>query len=175
MKQFGRNTLLRSIFERAAMDGVRRDEILAEIDLDPALANQPGAFIPSENIVDAVEFAAIATKRSDFGLELGGKQDHRTLGPVWLLVEHCSSVAEAVAEGSRYLHLHNSALVYTLTADRNRYIFRFELRARGKYAPRHYVETMLMIFVRFCQLLLTPKWAPLGVTLEHDRIAERVK
>src|ERR1700687_5064886 len=80
MKQFGRNTLLRSIFERAAMDGVRRDEILAEIDLDPALANQPGAFIPSENIVDAVEFAAIATKRSDFGLELGGKQDHRTLG-----------------------------------------------------------------------------------------------
>ena len=171
MQQFGRNTLLRSLFEQAAIHGVRRQDILTEIDLDPALADQPGAFIPSEKLIDAVEFVAIASGRKDFGLHLGSTQDHRLLGPIGVLVEHCRSVSDAVAEGSRYLHLHNSALVYTLTAEKDRCQFRLQLRARGKYAPSQYVDALFMMFLRFCRLLLSPNWVPLAVSFEHERVA----
>jgi len=170
MRKFGRNTILRSLFEQAAREGVSRQEILSEIDLDASVADQPGAFIASEKLIDAVEYAAIASGRKDFGLQLGGAQNHRLLGPVGLLVEHCRTVAEAVAEGSRYLHLHNSALLYTLTTQADRSVFRLQLLARGKYAPTQYVEALLTMFLRFCRLLLSPSWAPLAVSFEHERI-----
>ena len=172
MQRYSRNNLLRSIFELAERHGVDRSAILAEINLDPALAAELGAFVPSEKIIDAVEFAAVATQRNDFGLCLGSFNDHRTLGPVGVLVENCNTVAEAVAEGSRYLHLHNSALLYTLTPDQNRYAFRLQLDARGKYPPRHYVEALLTMFIRFCRLVIDDTWHPLLIQFEHEKVAD---
>ena len=173
MQQLGRNTLLRSIFELAELHGVKRSRILNDIGLEPALANQAGAFVDSSKLIDAVEFAAIATGRNDFGLLLGNSQDHRSLGPIGLLVEHCRSVAEAVAEGSRYIHLHNSALLYTLTLDNNEYVFRLQLGTRGKYAPRHYVEALLTMSVRFCRVMLGADWYPNSVLFRHQRMARK--
>lgn len=172
MQRYGRNNMLRSIFELAESYGVSRSRILTEIDLDPALASELGAYIPSEKLIDAVEFAAIATQRNDFGLLLGSQNDHRTMGPVGVLVEHCSTVADAVAEGTRFLRLHNSALLYTLTPDQNRYAFRLQLDARGKYPPRQYVEALLTMFVRFCRIVIDDEWRPLSIQFEHEKAAD---
>ncbi len=173
MQRLGRNTFLRNVFELAEFYGVSRSKILAEIDLEPALAAELGAFVPSEKLIDAVEFAAVATQRNDFGLLLGSQNDHRTLGPVGVLAEHCRTIAEAVAEATRFLHLHNSALLYTLTPNDNRYAFRLQLDARGKYPPRHYVEALLTIFVRFCRIVINDEWRPLSIRFEHQQAADR--
>ncbi|MEQ1754451.1 MAG: AraC family transcriptional regulator ligand-binding domain-containing protein [Micropepsaceae bacterium] len=173
MHPLGRNTLLRTIFDVAEIYGVDRNAILDEIELEPALADQPGALIASSKIIDAVEYAAIATGRDDFGLLLGSRQDHRLLGPIGLFVEHCKSVGEAVAEGGRYLYLHNSALLYTLTPGRENYVFRLQIGARGKYPPRQYVEALLTMCIRFCRVMLGAQWLPHGVLLEHQRMAGR--
>ena len=172
MQRYGRNNFLRNVFELAEFYGFSRSKILSEIDLDPELAAELGAFVPSEKLIDAVEFAAIATQRNDFGLLLGSQNDHRSLGAVGVLAEHCSTVAEAVAEASRFLHLHNSALLYTLTPDQNRYAFRLQLDARGKYPPRHYVEALLTMFVRFCRLVINDDWRPLSIRFEHEKVAD---
>jgi len=172
VQERARNTLLRSIFDLAGRYGLSRDAILNEIELEPVLADQVGAFIGAEKLIDAVEFAAAATGQNDFGLRLGGQQNHRALGPIAVLIENCKTVEDAVAEGSRYLHLHNTALTYTLTKERSHYIFRLQIRANSTHPPRHYVEALLMMFVRFCQALIGPNWRPLGAVFEHSRMAK---
>lgn len=175
VRHLTRNTILRNTVELASTLGVDAAAILNDIALDPALALQPGAFVPSEKVIDAVESAALRSGRRDFGLLLGSQNDHRTLGPVGVLAEHCSTVAEAVAEGSRFLHLHNSALLYSLTrSGRSQYMFRAQVATRGRYEPRHYIECLLTMFVRYCRLLLGPGWHPTSVHFEHERLADRI-
>jgi len=168
-----RNTFLRTIIDYAGAFGIARADLLDEIDLDPALVEQPGAFIDASKLVDIVAYAALATGRRDFGMALGRQNDHRSLGPVGVLIEHCRTVAEAVAEGSRYLHLHNAALQYTLTPSVGTYAFRLQLNARGKYPPWQYVEMCLTMSLRFCRVMLGPNWSPNVVMVEHERQSER--
>ena len=171
MRYLARNNLLIPIFELAEHYGVSRDEILAEIGLDAKLAALPGAFIQSMKLIDAVEYAAIATDRSDFGLLLSPRPDHFLLGPIAILIEQCTSVADAAREGARYIHLHNTALRYTLTPVKGEYVFRLEIKTQGAYPPRHYVEALLTGCVRFCRSMLGSAWSPSAVSFEHERAA----
>jgi AraC-like DNA-binding protein len=173
MRYLARNTLIAGILELAESFGVDREEILAEIGLHPALAQGVGALVPSEAIIDAVEFAALRSGRSDFGLLLGARQDHRLLGPLGLLLEQASTIGELQAFSRRFFHLHNTALKYTLARRRNRGVMRLEIRARGAFEPRHYVEALFVICVRMAQIILGPKWRPLGVLFRHERLANR--
>lgn len=173
MQPMARNTMFRSILELAEAHGVTRRKILSHIDLDASDALRPGALVPSFKLIDAVEFAALATGRRDFGLLLGAQNDHRSLGPVGVLAEHCRTVGEAIAEGSRFLHLHNAALHYSLESEGEWCLFRVRVRLRvpGRRISKHYVEAVLTMFVRFCRLVLEPKWKPIEVRVEHERMA----
>lgn len=166
-----RNTFLRTIVEYAETVGVRREDLLQEIDLDAALIDQPGAFIDAAKLIDAVAYAARASGRNDFGMMLGAQNDHRTLGPVGLLIEHCRTVVDAVAEGSRYLHLHNAALTYKIKREGANYAFRVGIGAQGRYDSAQYVELLLTMAMRFFRLMLGERWAPLYVTFAHRRQA----
>lgn len=171
MQPMARNTMFRSILELAEAHGVTRRKILSHIDLDANDALRPGALVPSVKLIDAVEFAALATGRKDFGLLLGAQNDHRSLGPVGVLAEHCRTVGEAIAEGSRFLHLHNAALHYTRESEGEWHLFRVRLRVPGRRVSKHYVEAVLTMFVRFCRLVLEPNWQPIEVRVQHERMA----
>jgi len=169
-EHLARNTLLTAVFELAASHGVPRDLILGEIGLDEATACLPGAFVKSSQLIDAVELAADATGRADFGLALSGIRDHRMLGSIGLLIDHCKSASEAVAEALPYLHLHNSALLYTLTRDGDDYVYRLQIKTQGTYAPRQYVEALISACARLCRMWLGEGWMPLTVRFMHERI-----
>src|SRR5690606_34507346 len=113
---------------------------------------------------------ALVTGRDDFGLMLERTAGHRTLGPVGILIENCRTLGQAVAEGARYLHLHNAALKYSLEPCGEHYVYRAEIDARGRYAPRHYIEPLLSTSVGFFRHTLGPDWPPVTVTMTHARI-----
>lgn len=174
MKHLARNTLIPGILTLAESYGVRRDEVLDEIGLDPAMAQGVGTVIPSVAIVDATECAALKSGRNDFGLQLGDRQDHRLIGPLGLLLEQASSIEEFLAFSRRYFHLHNTSLRYTLTKRRDRSgVIELRILARGAFEPRHYVEALFVICVRMAQIVLGAKWRPLAVQFKHKRQAGR--
>jgi AraC-like DNA-binding protein len=169
-----RNTFLITIVDFAEAYGVARDELLEEIDLEPAVLDVPGAFVESSKLVDAVAYAARACGRRDFGLLLGHHSDRRTFGPIGLLIEHSSSVSEAIAISLRYVQLHNAALTYELTPAKNdTYTFAMLLSARGRYPIHQYVEAQVTLWLRFARVMLGEHWAPLSVHFAHPRQAER--
>lgn len=170
MPKMARTSLLRSVFELAEQSGLDRSHILKEIELDAETASDAAALIPAHKLIDALEYAAAVTEREDFGLVIDQAVGHRSLGAVGVLIENCRTVAEAVAEGTRYLHLHNAALKYTLTPRHDHYVFRAQINARGKYEPRHYIEALLGMSVSFFRRMLGAEWHPVKVTMSHERL-----
>jgi AraC-like DNA-binding protein len=171
MEHLARNSLLSAVFDHAESYGISRDDILAEIGVDAATAMLPGGYVRSSSLIDAVEYAALASRRDDFGLTLFARRDHTMMGPIGVLQEHCASVAEAVTESLKYLHIHNTALQYTPMRQGNRYIVTLSVLAQGKYSPRHYVETLIAGCVRLARIWLGDRWMPVGVSFEHARMA----
>lgn len=169
-----RNTFLITIVDFAESYGVARADLLEEIDLEPAVLDIPGVFVESSKLVDAVAYAARACGRRDFGMLLGYHDDRRTFGPIGLLIEHSSSVSEAIAISLRYVQLHNAALTYSLTLTKNdTYTFALQLSARGKYPIFQFVETQLTLWLRFARAMLGENWMPLSVHFAHPRQADR--
>ena len=173
MQHFGRTFLLGRILDLAETYGVARTSILHEIGFDERTARQTAVWIESSKLVDAAAYAAILTGRKDFGLNLGMNNDHRTLGSLGIFVEHCQSMTEMVSEGSRYLHLHNSALRFSILPGRERKRLRLQVLAHGKYPQLQYVEGFLTMLVRFWRTMLGPQWHPIAVMFEHESTGAR--
>ena len=168
-----RNTILLATLDLAESLGLSRSRIYHEIGLNENVAEAPDAYVPAAAIIDAMEFAAWRTQRSDFGLMIADRRDHLNLGLLGLLVEQCASVVEVHDAGKSFLHLHNSALEFELRKERTRGVVRLNIKAQPQYQPRHYVEALLAMHVRMLGLVLGPRWRPAAVYLAHDQLAGR--
>lgn len=173
LQHFARSFLLKRILILAETYGIAPADILAEIDLDAHTVDQTGVWIESSKLVDAVAYAAILTNRKDFGLTLGMNNNHRILGTVGILVEHCVSMNEAITEVAQFNHRHNSALRYSIVPDRDRNRLRVEVLAHGKYPQLQYMETLLTMTVHFWRTMLGPQWCPISVMFEHESSTAR--
>jgi AraC-like DNA-binding protein len=168
-----RNTLLLATLDLAESLGLSRSRIYHEIELNESVAETPNAYVPSAAIIDAMEFAAWRTQRSDFGLVIADRRDHLNLGLLGLLVEQCASVAEVHEVSKRFLHSHNGAVDFDLTRERTRGVVRLSIDAQSEYQPRHYVEAVLAMYVRMLGLILGPRWRPGAVYFKHEQLGGR--
>lgn len=171
MPYLARNNLLGPLLELAERHALKRQDVLRAAAISPSLAMQRGHFVESRKLIDAVEYAALESGRSDFGLLLGAQPERMMMGPIALLIDNCQSVAEAATEGARYIHLHNTALQYDLTRHSEGYTFSLGIRTRGTFEPRHYVEALISGCVGLCRSFLGPTWAPISVAFRHKSIA----
>ncbi len=170
-KHWARNATLGHLLRLAESLGTDPAVVIGAVGIDARLANREGAYIPAEQIVDAVEWMAADTSRRDFGLLIAGRVDHRLFGPLGLLLEQCRSLAELHTMLDRFLPLHNSALLVSVSHARQETIVRFKHDARGIFEPRHFMEATLLIYARICRLVLGADWSPKAVWLAHERMA----
>ena len=173
MRHLARNSLIPGTLELAESFGVDSDQLLREVGLDREMARGIGTLVPSEAIIDTVELAAIKSGRNDFGLLLGTRQDHRSIGPLGLLFEQATSITELQSFSQRFFHLHNTALRYTLSRANGRGSLELQIRAKGVFEPRQYVECLFVICIRMARIILGQKWRPVAVSFKHHRLAER--
>jgi AraC-like DNA-binding protein len=173
MAPLARNSFLLATLDLAESFGLSRSRVYQEIGLNENVAEAPNALVPSSAIIDAIEFAALRTQRTDFGLMLADRRDHLNLGLIGLLFEQCTSVAEVHDVGKRYLHLHNSALGFDLGNERTRAVLRLNIQAKSRYKPRHYVEGVLAMQVRMLGLVLGTRWRPQAIYFKHAQIGAR--
>jgi AraC-like DNA-binding protein len=168
-----RNTILLAALDLAESLGLSRSRVYHEIHLNENLAEASNAYVPAAAVIDAVEFAAWRTQRSDFGFMLADRRNHLNLGLLGLLIEQCASVAEVYDVGKRFLHHHNGALEFDLRKERTRAVVRMNIHAQPEYQPRHYVEAVLAMHVRTLGIFLGPLWRPAAVYLRHEQLGGR--
>lgn len=77
--------------------------------IDPDTLRNPEALIPLGKTIQLLEETASATRCPDFGLRLAAAQDSNALGLLSVVMHNAPTIAQALADASRYLFLHSPA------------------------------------------------------------------
>lgn len=157
--------------ELVAECGGESHALLRRAGISPELLLTPEATLPHHKLVELLEISARALNVSDFGLRLAGKQGISVLGPVALIVQHASTVAEALAAVSRYIQYHSPGASTRLDpAESDRHngheemaCWRYELQLPPGAERRQNTELAYAIALRFLALAS-------GAELKHWRI-----
>jgi hypothetical protein len=114
LHHYTRNFQFSEILALANSFGVKSDDVLAAAGLTQEEITRPDGFVSAGKRADAIEYAAKASKRRDFGLRLGNSASEMHFAPISIGIEHCRTVGEAVRMTAMILHLYNSGIRYTL-------------------------------------------------------------
>jgi AraC-like DNA-binding protein len=82
--------------------------------VDPAAINQLTTFISFVTLIDLLERSAEELGCADFGLRLAERQDIGILGTLAVAMRHSATVGEAMGCVSKYLHVHNGAVAFSI-------------------------------------------------------------
>lgn len=93
--------------------GVDAGRVLRAAGLPADIEAQPDRRVPVTAVNEALERAAAACGRDDFGLRLSELRGFSNLGPIGLIARDEPSVGSAMAAIEAYLPLHNDALAVT--------------------------------------------------------------
>jgi AraC-like DNA-binding protein len=93
--------------------GVDPAPILRAAGLGVTSEAEPDRRVAIAAVARAVELAALASRREDFGLELAQRRGFSNMGPVGLLARDEPTVGAAMATIETHLPIHNEALVIT--------------------------------------------------------------
>jgi AraC-like DNA-binding protein len=88
--------------------------LLRKAGIEPAALNQLSAFVSFENLIDLLETSASDLDCPDFGLRLAERQDIGILGTLAVAMRHSGTVGEAMRCASKYLHVYNGAIAFTV-------------------------------------------------------------
>jgi len=110
--------------------------LLRKVGVEPEVLNQLTGFIRFETLVDLLERSATDLRCPDFGLRLAERQDIGILGTLAVAMRYSATVGEALASASRYLHVYNAAIAFTIDTSERGDQARLELTALVEHAPR---------------------------------------
>ncbi len=140
----------------------------------PSLATDD-ALIPLAAQVQLFEAAAKALDCADFGLRMAKTQSIDVLGPLAIVMQSASTVAEAAFNASRYLFVHGTGIVLSLeeSVEENGMgaEMRFDLVQRPPSLARQWTDMALGFMHRVLQLLAQDSYRPISIFLPHSPIA----
>jgi AraC-like DNA-binding protein len=116
--------------------GGRPTRLLHKAGIDPAALDQLTAFITFENLIDLLERSATDLGCPDFGLRLAERQDVGILGTLAVAMRYSTTVGEAARCASKYLHVHNAAIAFTISTGERRGQARLVFDVLVKHASR---------------------------------------
>ncbi len=133
------------------------------------------ALIPLIAQIRLLESAAHALNCPDFGLRMAKTQAIDVLGPLAIVMQSASTVAEAASSASRYLFVHNTGIALSieeLVKERAAVAeFRFELMQRTPSSTRQWIDMVLGFTHQLLQSLARDSYRPMGILLPHTPIA----
>ena len=89
--------------------------LLRRSGIEPVALDQLSAFISFESLIDVLDRSAADLGCGDFGLRLAERQDIGVLGTLAVAMRYSTTVGEAMACASKYLHVYNAAIAFTIT------------------------------------------------------------
>ena len=110
--------------------------LLRKAGIEPAALNQLTAFISFESLIDLLERSAADLGCPDFGLRLAERQDIGVLGTLAVAMRYSTTVGEAMGCASKYLHVYNAAIAFTINTGERRGQARLVFQVLVEHAPR---------------------------------------
>ena len=110
--------------------------LLRKAGIEPAALNQLTAFISFESLIDLLERSAADLGCPDFGLRLAERQDIGILGTLAVAMRYSTTVGEAMRCASKYLHVYNAAIAFTINTGERRGQARLVFQVLVEHAPR---------------------------------------
>ena len=97
-------------------------------------------FIASAAFSRVLEQAALSTGDGCFGLHFGARFDPRDLGVLHYVVVNSPTIADAIANTVRYIHVHNRSAILWWDVDGKCGYLRYKLTASATEAQRQHNE-----------------------------------
>jgi AraC-like DNA-binding protein len=116
--------------------GGNPNRLLRKAGIDPGAPDHLTAFISFESLIDLLERSATDLECPDFGLRLAERQDIGILGTLAVAMRYSSTVGEAMRCASKYLHVYNAAIAFTITTGERRGQARLAFGVLVQHAPR---------------------------------------
>jgi AraC-like DNA-binding protein len=127
---------LRGYRELVSDLGGNPTRLLRKSGVEPAALNQLTAFISFESLIDLLDDSAADLDCPDFGLRLAERQDIGILGTLSVAMRYSASVGEAMHLASKYLHVYNAGVAFTInTGERAGQVW-LEFDVPARRAPR---------------------------------------
>jgi AraC-like DNA-binding protein len=159
-------------------------ELVADLGGDPArllrtarikasALHQPTAFISFVSMVQLLERSAQDLACPDFGLRLADRQDIGILGPLAVAMRHSATVGEAMECASKYMHVYNPAIAFTVQPDRRHRQAQFVFEILAEHGPQcaQVIEHGVGVTCRILQMLSAGRSHVNSVSLPHPRSA----
>jgi AraC-like DNA-binding protein len=131
---------LRGYRELVSDLGGNPGRLLRKAGINLAALNQLSAFITFESLIDLLEHSAADLDCPDFGLRLAERQDIGILGTLAVAMRYSATVGEAMRCASKYLHVHNEAIAFTVNTEERPGQARLVFRDLVAHAP-HWGQT----------------------------------
>jgi AraC-like DNA-binding protein len=160
-------------------------ELVAELGGDPgrllraskigtAVFDHADSLVSFGAVVGLLERSARALDCPDFGFRLAERQDIGILGPLAVAMRYSATVGEAMRCASRYIHVYNAAIGFSIEADDgDEALLRFEiLREHGAHHAQ-VIEHGIGITSRILGVLSAGRSRPNRVWLPHPPLAPR--
>jgi AraC-like DNA-binding protein len=156
------------LLEAIAAGGADPDLVLRGLGAERSFIKNAEGFIASSLFARILEEAARATGDGCFGLHFGELYNPKNIGPLAYVVLNSPTLAAAIENAERYLHIHNQAANPFFTVEGQRARFGFVLTGLETETLRQHNEYSLAVAVNTLRLMVGSNWVPSEVQFAHE-------
>lgn len=159
------------LLETIAAAGGNPDQILGSLGLERSALRNSEGFIASAIFARILEEAAHATTDDCFGLHFGEHFNPKDIGALAYVVLNSPTVAVAIENAERYIHLHNEAAKLSFSIEGEQAYLRFVLADLGIVSTRQHHEYSMAVTLNTLRIIGGSHWAPREVQFAHENPA----
>lgn len=156
---------LEALLERR---GASLARVCAAVGVDPRQVGDPEQRLPVRSFVALLEEAARVSGDDHIGLRLGCSHGPDSFGPLADAILHAPDVAAAIANVSRYFHMHQEGAQLELGVEGRKAVVAYSIRDAGILEYRQDAELSIAKMLNFTRTLIGNRaWTPTAVYFEH--------
>ena len=155
------------LLDTIAAAGANPDQILGMLGLERSVFADPDGFIASSVFARILEEAAQATGDECFGLHFGEHFDPRDVGALVYVVLNSPTIAAAIDNIERYLHIHNEAVRVSFHIEGQRGHLSFLLAELTAEQSRQHNEYSMAVTLKTFRIIAGSHWMPHEVRFAH--------
>ncbi len=152
MPSLVRNSALYGFGRFVAELGGDARALLDDCGLPADIETRVDGFLPYRTLIALLELCAQRLRCPDFGMRLASVQGIEILGPLAVAIRHAATVAEAIEQAARYLHVFNPGQRMTIRREGAQVCLRFEILLENVPHTRQANERALVFLKRALEL-----------------------
>src|SRR4051812_19147713 len=166
-------TAATGLLDAIAAAGGSAERVLRAARVERSNLARYDGFIPSTAFARLLEESAKATGDPCFGIHFGERFDPKDIGLLAYVVINSPTMASAMRNIERYVHIHNSAPRVSFAVEGGRGYLRYVLAVAPNGELRQHNEYSMAVLMKALRCLAGDTWKPHEVQLAHPALSTR--